>query len=67
MYRKGYYVEKNEMEAYRNYRHYYETMTVVARPLVGADVLMRLGDFAFEEIGEDADYELALRYYQEAE
>ena len=67
MYRNGYYVEKNEMEAYRIYRRCYETMTDEARPLVGADVLMRLGDFAFEGIDEDADYELALRYYQEAE
>ena len=67
MYRNGYYVEKNEAEAYRIYRRCYETMTNDAVPLVGADVLMRLGDSAFEGICDKPDYSLALHFYQEAE
>ena len=67
MYRNGYYVEQNELEAYRIYRYCYETMTDEAMPLVGADVLMRLGDFAFEGICDEPDYRLALHFYQEAE
>ena len=67
MYRNGYYVEMNRMEAYRIYRRCYETMTDKAKPLVGADIVMRLGDCAFEGIGCEPDFELAMRFYQEAE
>ena len=67
MYLNGYYVEKNEREAKYIYRRCYEMMTDAARPLLGADVAMRLGDFAFEGICEPPDYGLAIHFYQEAE
>jgi len=67
MYRNGYYVEKNEVEAYRIYRACAESMTDQAAPLVGADVMMRLGDCYYEGIGTEIDYKLALKYYQHAE
>lgn len=67
MYRKGYYVEKNEIEAYRIYERCFETMTDRAMPLVGADVMMRIADCYFEGIGTEIDYTLALDYYQKAE
>ena len=67
MYRNGYYVEKSEIEAFRIYRHCADTLTEQAVPLVGADIMMRLGDCYYEGIGTDVDYKLALRYYQQAE
>lgn len=67
MYRNGYYVEKDEKEAFRIYIRCAETMTEEAAPLVGADVLMRLGDCYFEGIGVDAECKLALAYYQRSE
>lgn len=67
MYRNGYYVKKNELEAYRIYKHCLDIMTDEAIPLAGADVMMRLADCYFEGIGTEADYEFALDYYQKAE
>lgn len=67
MYRKGYYVEKNETEAFRIYDHCMQTMTEEALPLVGADVMMRMGDCYFSGIGTDVDYKTARTYYQRAE
>lgn len=67
MYRNGYYVKKNEQESFRIYEQCLDTMTDVAMPLVGADVMMRLGDCYFEGIGTEVDFELALEYYQKAE
>ncbi len=67
MYRNGYYVEKNEREAYRIYRRCLETMTTESVPFVGADVTVRIADCYFEGIGTEIDYELALEYYQKAE
>lgn len=46
------------------YRRCAETMTDEAAPLVGADVMMRLGDCYFEGIGTEKDHKLALRYLQ---
>lgn len=67
MYRNGYYVEKNEREAFYIYCRCADTMNGDALPLVGADVMMRLGDCCFEGSGTKTDYKLALEYYQEAE
>lgn len=67
MYRNGYYVKKNEIEAYSIYKRCLETMTAEAMPLVGADVMMRIADCYFEGIGTEVEYEYALEYYQKAE
>ena len=67
MYRNGYYVEKNEKEAFYIYTRCAETMTEEAVPMVGADVMMRLGDCYCEGIGTEVDYKLARQYYQRAE
>lgn len=67
MYRNGYYVEKNEQEAFYIYRRCLETMPEDAVPLVGADLMMRMGDCYFEGIGTDVDYKIALDCYQKAE
>lgn len=67
MYRNGYYVKKNEKEAYQIYKRCEETMTDSAVGFVGADVMMRLGDCYFGGIGTDVDYKSALKCYQEAE
>lgn len=67
MYRNGYYVKKNEHEAYRIYKRCLETLTDEAIPFVGADVMMRIAECYFSGIGTEVDYEFALYYYQKAE
>ena len=67
MYRNGYYVERNEKEAFYIYRRCADTMTDAGVPLVGADVMMRLGDCYYEGIGTEIDYKMALKYYQLSE
>lgn len=67
MYLRGQYVEKNSAEAFCIYSRCAETMTEESIPLVGADVMMRLGDCYFEGLGTDPDYLLALKHYQRAE
>lgn len=54
-------------EAFCIYRRCEETMTEAALPLVGADVMMRLGDCYFSGIGTQVDDKKALEYYQKAE
>lgn len=67
MYRYGQYVEKNPAEAFCIYSRCAETMTEKAIPLVGGDVMMRLGDCYYEGIGTKPDYLQALKHYQKAE
>lgn len=67
MYRNGYYIPQNEAEAFCIYRRCEETMTEAALLLVGADVMMRLGDCYFSGIGTQVDDKKALEYYQKAE
>lgn len=67
MYRYGYYVEKNEQEAFCIYLSCIRNMTQEAEPLVGADVLMRMGDCYFEGIGTEKNDEMAMFSYQRAE
>ncbi len=67
MYRNGYYVKKNELEAFRIYNRCLELMPDEAVAFVGADVMMRIADCHFEGIGTEVDYEAALEHYQKAE
>ena len=67
MYKNGYYVEKDEKEAFYIYTHCYEQMTEVCAELIGADICMRMGNVYFYGIGTEKNYETALKYYQEAE
>lgn len=67
MYRNGYYVKKNENEAFLIYERCLREMTEVAEPLVGADIMMRIADCYFKGIGTEKDYLCALEYYQKAE
>lgn len=67
MYRNGFYVEKSEIEAFRIYQHCLNTLTETAVPLVGADIMMRMGDCYFEGIGTEPDYSKAMTFYQKSE
>ena len=67
MYKNGYYVEKDEKEAFYIYNHCYEQMTEICAEMIGADICMRMGNVYYYGIGTEKNYELALRYYQEAE
>lgn len=67
MYRNGYYVPKNEVEAFRIYDRCANSLTAELIPVVGADLMMRMGDCYFSGIGTDPDYKKALGYYQQAE
>lgn len=67
MYKNGYYVEKDEKEAFYIYTHCYKQMTEFCAKLIGADICMRMGNVYFYGIGTEKNYETALKYYQEAE
>ncbi len=67
MYRNGYYVEKNEMEAFRIYAHCFNTLTQEALSLIGADVMLRMGDCYYEGIGVEIDWDQAFDFYYHAE
>lgn len=67
MYRNGYYVDKNPIEAFRIYKRCLETLTEEAIPLVGADVMLRMGDSYFEGIGVEIDWNEAYHFYRNAE
>lgn len=67
MYRNGYYVNKNEKEAFIIYCRCLRTMTEIDKLYVGADVMMRIADCYFEGSGTKVDYGEALKYYQKAE
>ena len=67
MYRNGYYVKKDPFEAFCIYSHCLDTLTDEAVPLVGADIMLRMGDCLFEGIGTAPDAEAALHFYQRAE
>lgn len=66
-YRNGYYVEKDLKEAFRIYKQCEDTMTDEAVPLVGADVMMRLGDCFYEGLGVNKDLFRAQHYMSLAE
>ena len=67
MYRNGYYVKKNPKEAFYIYKRCLATLTEEAIPMVGADIMMRMGDCYYEGIGTEKDYKQALMFYHRAE
>lgn len=67
MYKNGYYVKKDEKEAFYIYRRCYEQMTEKCIDLIGADICMRMGNVYYYGIGTPKNLELALKYYQQAE
>jgi len=67
MYLNGYYVEKNETEAFLIYNRCLSTMTDEAAKSVAGPVHLRLGNMFLQGIGTDKDAERALAHYHAAE
>ena len=67
MYRNGYYVEKNEREAFLIYERCLETMTDEAAGETAGPVYLRYGDMKLEGRGTEQDAEAAQWAYQNAE
>ena len=67
MYAAGYYVEKNEKEAFLIYNHCINTMTDEAAAAVAGPVFLRLGKCYLNGFGTEKNAQLALVCYQRAE
>lgn len=67
MYRNGYYVEKNEKEAFHIYMHCLDTMTAEYEMEVAGPVSLRLGDMLLNGLGTEVNPLSALVSYQKAE
>lgn len=67
MYRNGYYVDRNEDEAFRIYNHCYEKLTSESLHFAGAEVMIRMADCYYQGIGTDIDDKKALYFYQQTE
>ncbi len=67
MYLNGYYVEKNEREAFEIYMRCLDTMTDEAAPKVAGPVYLRLGKMFLRGLGTEKKLESALICYQKAE
>ena len=67
MYANGYYVPKNEVEAFHIYERCMETMTEEAAKVVAGPVFLRLGGAFLYGKGTRADAKSALVCYQKAE
>lgn len=67
MYAAGYYVEKNEREAFLIYERCADTMTEEAAKDVAGPVFLRLGKCFLNGIGTEKNAESALICYQRAE
>ena len=67
MYLNGYYVPKNEKEAYEIYQRCLETMTDEAAPYAAGPVFLRLGRMYLNGLGTDRDLKAALICFQKAE
>ena len=67
MYLNGYYVEKNEREAFEIYMRCLDTMTDEAAPKVAGPVYLRLGKLFLRGLGTEKKLESALICYQKAE
>lgn len=67
MYQNGYYVKKNEKEAFVIYERCLETMTDEAAKFVAGPVYLRLGNAFLKGCGTEANAETALICYQKAE
>lgn len=67
MYAAGYYVEKNEKEAFHIYERCIETMTDAAAKVAAGPVFLRLGKCYLYGAGVEKNAESALICYQKAE
>ena len=67
MYANGYYVEKNEKEAFHIYEHCLEMMTEEAAKIVAGPIYLRLGKCFLNGKGTKPNAETALICYQKAE
>lgn len=67
MYANGYFVEKNEKEAFNIYERCMEMMTDEAAKEVAGPVFLRLGKCYLNGVGVEKDAETALICYQKAE
>ncbi|MBR7094806.1 MAG: sel1 repeat family protein [Clostridia bacterium] len=67
MYKNGYYVEKDEQEAFCIYSHCLEGLDDSNTTILGADVHIRMADCYFYATGTEQDLAAALRHYQAAE
>ena len=67
MYLNGYYVRKNETEAFHIYMRCLETMTDTAAPEVAGQVYLRLGKMFLKGLGTEKNVNSALICYQKAE
>ena len=67
MYLNGYYVKKNEKEAFFIYSRCIDTMTDEAMPFVAGPVFLRLGNMYLNGIGTGQNFMDALACYQRAE
>lgn len=67
MYQSGYYVKKNEKEAFFIYNRCIETMTDEAAPIVAGPVFLRLGNAFLYGKGTEPDFKKALLFFQNAE
>ena len=66
-YRNGYYVEKDEKEAFSIYVQCLDKLDDDTIPESGADIDMRIGDCLYEGIGIEKDTMGALHFYNMAE
>ena len=67
MYLNGYYVKKNEREAFHIYMHCLNTMSDESARFVAGPVHLRLGNMFLKGIGVEQNYKNALICYQKAE
>lgn len=67
MYANGYYVKKNEKEAFLIYMHCLDTMTQQAEGLAAGPIYLRLGNMFLNGTGVEANAKSALVCYQKAE
>ena len=67
MYLNGYYVDKNETEAFRIFVRCLQTMTEEAEGRVAGPLFLRLGKMHLEGLGTEKDLKAALACYQRAE
>lgn len=67
MYKNGYYVDKNEKQAFSLYMHCKDLLTEKTEMQSGSDVYVRLADCFYYGIGTTVNYNKALTYYQKAE
>ncbi len=69
MYKNGYYVEKDEREAFEIYKECREFLRGNDNNIrvCGADIFMRLADCYAKGVGTEQNFRKALKYYQRAE